>query len=112
MRKLTNRPADSIASTSQLMLSNWISVDLSVRLRWRDIEEIGELNDGKHRCVDDHQPKLDLAATIDDAEHTVEKRIDGNQEQEAAFDQQHHGLQVPEAELETLVAFLGNQLAR
>ncbi|MNF99321.1 hypothetical protein D3C84_822140 [compost metagenome] len=73
------------------------------------VEEIGELNDGKHRRVDDHQPKLNLAATIDDAEHTVEKRVDGDQQQEAAFDQQHHGFQMPETKLEALVAFLGDQ---
>ncbi len=76
------------------------------------IEEVGELNDSKHRRINDHQPQLDLAPAIDNAEHAIEERVDSDQQQETAFDQQHHRLQVPIAELETLVAFLGDQLGR
>ncbi|MOA05477.1 hypothetical protein D3C78_1250770 [compost metagenome] len=74
-----------------------------------DVEEVNELNDGEHRRVEDHQTEFDLAASIDDAEHTIEKRINGHQEYETTFDHQHHGLQVPGAELEALIAFLGDQ---
>ncbi|MNY09261.1 hypothetical protein D3C86_1421700 [compost metagenome] len=74
-----------------------------------DVEKINEFNDSEERRVEDHQPQFDLAATTDDAEHTVEKRINGHQEYETAFDHQHHGFQVPGTELEALVAFLGDQ---
>ena len=74
-----------------------------------DVKEIGEFDHGKHRGVDDHQPQLDLAATIDDAEHAIKEGVDRNQEQETAFDQQHHRLQVPIAELEAVVTFFGDK---
>lgn len=42
----------------------------------------------------------------------LEEGIDGDQQQEAAFDQQDHGFQMPEPELEAVVAFLGDQPGR
>ncbi|MCY1179455.1 hypothetical protein D9M73_198580 [compost metagenome] len=74
-----------------------------------DVEEIYELNDSEEGRVENHQTEFDFATTTDDAEHTVEKGINGHQEYETAFDHQHHGLQVPGTELKALVAFLGDQ---
>ncbi|MNT30778.1 hypothetical protein D3C72_1665880 [compost metagenome] len=74
-----------------------------------DVEKINELDDREHCRIDDHQSEFDLATTIDDAEHAVEKGVNGDQKNEATLDHQHHGFQVPGTELEALVAFLGDQ---
>ena len=40
----------------------------------------------------------------------IDQRVDGHAAEQNAVERQYHGFQVPEAELETVVAFLGNQL--